>query len=178
MPQFDLTEKQVDDLARFLSDNRPDSKIELPTDDSPTELAAQLIARQNCQSCHAMPSRLTHSEPSSKERTPLSAESDLDRSCIATTTGNQPAFSVFAETRQAIEAFIAAPGWLHETLSEMIAGNDLIRDHNCLACHSRGGSRWTPRRDRTSRRPTWRPEGAHRGNDPAIAKQHWRQTQQ
>lgn len=133
MPVFSLSDAQRRHLAAFLV-----TLGQAPASDrgasSDLELGKVLIERMRCSGCHRLPNGSVASRP------PADLRRD-QRGCLddPIRERDQPGFRLNSEDREAIQSFLRMAWTLPKTDNRLLSAEELIAEHNCLACHTRDG---------------------------------------
>ena len=142
MPVFPLSADQRTSLSLYLQtlvDPIAATKVSGPS----TELdGAEFVRQAGCTSCHALPKSLAVERPSPRSTISSVALAREADTCLAepSADGRRPGFRLSEDYRRAIRTFLG------EVVADKHApaaldGQQLIVEHNCLACHARG---WAP----------------------------------
>lgn len=130
MPEFDLTDAEVANLAHFLAgdDLASDAEAKSTAARGNAARGALLVKENHCLRCHA------HGVRQSPPQLPaLTSESNWEQGCLATDAGGRPRYRLETdEDRLAIKAFIQNPPHFDPS------GALLLAENNCLHCHARG----------------------------------------
>lgn len=137
MPLFELTLLERLDLAAYLSQlgadvSRNDSRA---AGDARRGIA--LIAEHRCGACHQLPAKINEqlqSQPLAKTR--LSSASNWDAGCLTTANAQHkvPGFGLTVAQRQSLKYYLTN---VNRQSDQQARGGQLMKEHNCLACHSR-----------------------------------------
>lgn len=145
MPTFDLTEYELLSLTEFLSaQKRPDIRptFQLHTDDALAERGRSLVDRFRCASCHELPKDPIRSS-TPKPVSSLGAGSRWDSSCSGEpdVQRTRPGYRLPESDAKAIRVYFSSR--LPEKLANPNDASQLLVELNCLACHTRQGTRET-----------------------------------
>ena len=137
MPVFKLAERDRAFLATFLSQQRREANAEADkaSEGGDPGRGRELFVSKGCAACHAL-----EGEQSQRPRAPaLSADARWDRGCMDAPRPRrkQPGYRLTPQQRRHIRDYFAAVSDPDSALSAW-GGRRVIREQNCLACHSRG----------------------------------------
>ncbi|MGB7326884.1 MAG: hypothetical protein WBD31_18555 [Rubripirellula sp.] len=131
MPVFDLQPIEEMDLAEYL--------VTLGADVSQNDTRAAgdknrgvgLIRKYRCGACHELPDSLQ----TQIERSRVDADDHWEAGCLGLPNGPTaiPGYALGAESRERLKQYLAAAS----TLSDPHGGSQVVKENNCLACHSR-----------------------------------------
>ena len=141
MPVFTLSEEERTHLATYLAT--------LGGEYEPRELDATnedviargkaLIRQHRCQQCHRLPAAIQDSSPA---RIRLNiANVNWDRSCAGSQGKDRPTYGLGAKQQAALQEYFSQLPNDHVEKTNSLDGKFLMRERNCLGCHSRGSER-------------------------------------
>jgi len=143
MPIFRLTEYEPSQLAAYLaslkSEGGSQKDKEVPTDSAEIERGRALVAQHRCQSCHRLPE--TDSKPLQVPLALKAGTTDWQNSCAAlpSESGNEkPAYALSSGQQEALRVYLTALPREKSQQKVKLDGRFLMRERNCLGCHSRG----------------------------------------
>ncbi|REK09942.1 MAG: hypothetical protein DWQ37_17735 [Planctomycetota bacterium] len=139
MPLFPLDASERESLSLYLQTlGEAPSPVELSADEVPTT-AAKLIQQARCAACHALPKPLAGEESHAAFKLKLDALSQDDGTCLGEPDARslRPGYRLSAQDRRAIRIFLQD---IADEVPAPPAGERLLAEHNCLACHARGAS--------------------------------------
>lgn len=135
MPVFALTSKEQSQIAAYLASlGAPDEAYQPPATAS-AQRGVQLLASRGCVQCHRIAGARAADPPA---RSRLHAQSDWSASCLGEPAKNRPGYQLSDEDAGAVRLYIdqitrASPR------EHAANGLQLMREHNCVACHQRNG---------------------------------------
>jgi glucose/arabinose dehydrogenase/cbb3-type cytochrome oxidase cytochrome c subunit len=146
MPMFPLDADQLKSLSLYLQ------TLGTPGSSSVAEASgatpgsdlngAQLIQQAGCANCHALPKSLASQPANVKTKLTAAALARDDDSCLGepAAKAKRPGYRLSEGYRRAIRTYLTGvvPS---SSDSSVRSGDQLLTEHNCLACHARG---WTP----------------------------------
>ena len=137
MPVFDVTEDERASLAAHLATlgKPPAGNAAHEPVEQQVERGRRLFLEARCQVCHE-----TQEPLKPVVRSSLATVRDWDVSCLAEPDFDKrrPGYRLTAEDRRAIRQFLGAATKQNEVPA--VTGEQQLVEHNCLACHVRGGS--------------------------------------
>ena len=139
MPNFELTGQENADLAAYLANDSHDVPHDVAKLDGnfATQTAEAitrgktLIRQLRCAACHRI-----DAEPSEPNKTRIDNHSDWNRSCLTEPEIGRPGYRLDAFMRRAIQSYVCQQPMATEVESSF-RGSQLLREHNCVSCHSR-----------------------------------------
>jgi mono/diheme cytochrome c family protein len=137
MPVFQLSDREMDDLATYLATLSGDARAErfVPRAEW-KDRGRQLIRELRCAACHTIAG-----EPAPSATAWRGGPADAatwQRGCMGETgRGSRPSYRLSEADGAAIRAFFAALPAAPATQSRYEHGRNLLRERNCVACHAR-----------------------------------------
>ncbi len=134
MPSLSLSPNEAFQIANYLLQN---TKIEKKGTFTPNAelvtLGQKLFDQLDCTSCHVTDSK----KQSTKTIAKFPAAEDLNtlKGCLGPQNGNEPQYTLSANQRKDLEAFLSQRDKSFKTEDQILAS---LASHNCLTCHSRG----------------------------------------
>lgn len=132
MPVFDLSSKEVNDIAAYLA-SLGDSKADAEKfSTSMIEQGKSLIEAKRCASCHEIPG-----VKAGKDRSLLTMEQE---GCLgdADPEKHRPGYAFSSADRSAVVEYLQSLPKEPATVAETTVGRRLLSEKGCLNCHSRG----------------------------------------
>ncbi len=139
MPVFVLSDKERGHLAAYMSTLRGDGEPSkaVVADAAVVARGKSLIQEHRCQQCHRLPNDF---KPVSMEQISLNLETvDWSKSCAGTHGKTQPEYGLAAKQRAALRVYLSQLPQGRGVVERVLDGKFLMRERNCLGCHSRGG---------------------------------------
>ena len=134
MPRYDLGAEESSQIGHYLA-TLGSHNGEQPRGRFGNAARGEVLFRENrCYACH----RTNTLFPDAAQRTPLSAQSDWERSCLNSASAEQPDYGVADSAareriQEAVERYARQQDEL--TLTEAI-----LAEKNCFGCHQRGAA--------------------------------------
>ena len=129
MPNMQLSPDEAGHLAAYLLRNPAAAPVRATADERLIRKGRERFKALNCSACHPLEGF------SGNSSAPRTSAITPDRGCLNSATGPAPDFSLSADQRDAIRAFLATPENDNAAANDTIA-LELTR-FNCLACHER-----------------------------------------
>ena len=145
MPMFPLDADQLKSLSLYLQTLGTSGSSSVAETSGATPGSdlngAQLIQQAGCANCHALPKSLASQPANGKTKLTAAAVARDSDTCLAepAADGKHPGYRLSEDYRRAIRTYLAGAVTSSSGLS-VRSGDQLLTEHNCLACHARG---WT-----------------------------------
>lgn len=134
MPRFTLSKEQRQDLALYLSSlGQPSPQKQVERTDERIAMGRKLFTRHRCNACHP-----SGDDPSAEQRQPWHPTPNWQESCLAEpVAGGRVGYGLSPQDRQAVITYLETRR--HPAMGAL-AARQILRDHNCLACHRRNST--------------------------------------